>query len=94
MLNNILFLNFHQLLVDLLLQCHALFLAHLFLDFGYIFFSSCVTLLCVLSQFVVVDPFDVLNESSAISNAGSFESVDDGAASFIETVRSTYLYWK
>ena len=93
MLNDLLLLDFLQHLINLLLKSHSLLLAHLFLDFCYVFFSPCVALLTVFPQFVVVGLLDMLNESCTISDARALKSVDDGAASVVEPVRSAYLHF-
>ena len=90
-LDNLPLLDFLQLLVDFLFQGQALLLAHLFLDFSNVLFGASSSLLTILPQLAAVCCPDVFNEGGAISDAGTFKGVDDGAASLVETVRSAYL---
>ena len=91
MFDHFLLLDFLQLLVDFFFQGHAFLLTHLLLNFQHILLGTCLTLLSILFQLFAIGCFNMFHECRTVSNTSSFESIDDRAASFIESVRTANL---
>ena len=91
MFDHFLLFDFLQLLIDFFFQGHAFLLAHLLLNFQHILLGTCLTLLSILFQLFAIGCFNMFHECRTVSNTSSFESIDDRAASFIESVRTANL---
>ena len=95
MLDDIVFLNLLQLLINLLLKCHTFLLSHFFLNFSYVLLCSSVNLLRVLIEFfcfltlhtlVCIHFFNMFYKLCSISDHCTFEGINDRAAPLIETI--------